>query len=62
MAKSKALQRPPRDAHLHVTTRPEIAHWLRVRAQAEDVSISQLTTRILSDAMDADRDQYGPEE
>ena len=37
-------------------------NWVKARADAEDVSISELVTRILTAAMDRDRERYSTRE
>ncbi len=48
-----------RPARLNIATRVDVAQWLRARANAEDVSVSIVATRILRAAMEADRERYG---
>ena len=55
-------QRTPRPGHLHVTTSLQVLNWVKARADAEDVSISELVTRILTAAMDRDRERYSTRE
>ena len=55
-------QRTRRPGHLHVTTSLQVLNWVKARADAEDVSISELVTRILTAAMDHDRERYSTRE
>ena len=47
---------------LHITTSFQVLNWVKARADAEDVSISELVTRILTAAMDRDRERYSTRE
>ena len=44
---------------MHITTTLPVADWLKARAEAEDVSVSNLVTAILARAMVADEDEHG---
>ena len=55
-------QRTRRPGHLHITTSLQVLNWVKARADAEDVSISELVTRILTAAMDRDRERYSTKE
>ena len=55
------IPRPrPSGGNLRVTTAPDVLEWLRVSARAENASVSDIVTRVLRDAMDAERAAYSP--
>ncbi len=58
----KGRTRKRRPAHIHVTVTEAVADWLRVRAMAEDRSVSDLVNRICESAREADRERYGDSE